>query len=41
MEATHHMLMSRLLERVGETDRARWHREVAEALDALVDDDEA
>jgi hypothetical protein len=41
MEATHHRLMSRLLERVGETDRARWHLEVADALAALVDDDEA
>jgi tetratricopeptide (TPR) repeat protein len=41
MEPTHHRLMSRLLTRIGETDRARWHREVAEALDALVDDDEA
>lgn len=40
MEATHHRLLSRLLERVGEVARARWHREVAEALDALVDDDE-
>ena len=41
MEATHHRLMARLLERVGEPDRARWHLDVAAALAALVDDDEA